>query len=195
MLYSKKSSLSPVAALILGCLLLATTSFAIGSGKSDEEKADEKKTKAIEVYDDGVMYLEKARFTAELGDSAFAFNYRATSDAKAKKAFEKAVDRFKEATKLDPTMKEAFNNLGYAYRKLGKLDESLAAYQSALALDSSFAQAREYLGETYLALDQLDKAEEQYQWLLSIESPYADTLSGAINMYKLREINAKLKDK
>ena len=196
MAHGKVRSTTSAAVLVAGYLLLASASFAIGSGKeSEEEKATKNQRKAVEAYNDGVNYLEKARFSAQLGDSAFAYNYRATSDAKARKSFEKAVSRFKDASSLDPTMKEAFNNLGYAYRKLGKLEESLTAYQTALAIDSNFAQAREYLGETFLALDQLGQATEQYNWLATVKSPYADTLGNAIKLYKLQAIRSKMNGK
>lgn len=182
--------------ILLGLIVLfGVPAYGIGSDKSDEEKAAEKQQKAVKVYNEGVLRMQEARAAAAQGDSAFAYNYRATSDAKATKAFEKAVDKFREATKLDPSMKEAFNNLGYSYRKLGKLEESLAAYTAALALDSAFAQAREYLGETYLALGQLEKAEQQHTWLTSHNSAYADSLSSAIQLYRLQEINKKMNGK
>jgi len=173
----------PLVTLLL--LALAASSFAIGSGKSDEEKAAEKKKEAVKNYNEGVEYMEEAREIATVGDSAFAYNYRATSSDKAEKKYKKAIDKFKDAVDKDPVMVEAYNNLGYCYRKIGKLEESLKAYKNALKIDDSFAQAREYLGETYLAMGEMAKAEEQLAWLTKAESPYADTLQASINLYKL----------
>lgn len=181
--------------IVAAMLLLFTVGHVVAAGsssKSDDDKAEPKRS-TIE-YNKGVEHLDKARAIGMKGDSAFAFNYRATSDAKARKEFEKAAERFENAIKLNPSMKEAHNNLGYTYRKLGKLEESLAAYRAALKLDGSFAQAREYLGETFLAMNMPDSAQSQLAILQKAESAYADTLGLAIEKYKLEQIDRKMKE-
>jgi tetratricopeptide (TPR) repeat protein len=166
---------------------------AIGSSsKSPEEKAADDAKKAVNEYNDGVKHMDKANQILIVGDSAFAYNYRATSDAKAQREYKKAVKKFKKAIDIKPDMKEAYNNLGYCYRKLGELDKSIKAYTNALRLDPNFAQAREYLGETYLALNRLDKANEQLSHLTELKSPYADTLLQSIKMYELIEFSEKI---
>ena len=47
---------------------------------------------------------------------------------------------------------------GYAYRKLGDYDRSLAHYDRALALNPHNMNALEYLGEAYLELDRPEDA-------------------------------------
>lgn len=178
--------------LIIG-LTVTSNLLAIGSSsKSPEEKAAEESKKALKEYNDGVKHMDKANQILIVGDSAFAYNYRATSDAKAQKEYNEAVKNFKAAIDLKPDMKEAYNNLGYCYRKLGDLDNSLKAYINALRLDPDFAQAREYLGKTFLALKNLDKANEQLKYLTELKSPYADTLLQSIKMYELIEISEKI---
>lgn len=181
-----------VALLMLAMVLPA---HAIGSSSADkpEQTAADREKEAVAVYNKGVEQMAKAKSIAAAGDSTFAFNYRATSDAKARKQYEKAVDSFRDALRLKPSMKEAHNNLGYVYRKLGKLRESLTAYRAALASDSLFAQAREYLGETFLALNHLDSAVAQHSWLVQASSPYADSLQLAIDLYRLQQLNEKIK--
>jgi hypothetical protein len=99
---SKRLSNLPliIAGAILALSLLTSPSvYALGSGeKSPEEEKAEQGKKAVKEYNDGVKEMQNARAIAQKGDSAFAYNYRATSDAKAKKAFEKAVAHFTEAT-------------------------------------------------------------------------------------------------
>jgi tetratricopeptide (TPR) repeat protein len=85
-------------------------------------------------------------------------------------------------------MAEAYNNLGYCYRKLGKLDESLKAYENALMLKPDFALAREYRGEAYLALGQLEKANAEFEYLIQLQSPYADTLARSIETFQLGQM-------
>ena len=185
---------------VITCLLTILALAALASGvaasgsksKTPEEKAAEKDKVAVRKYNDGVEHMQKAREIGMKGDSAFAFNYRATADAKAKKEFEKAVGDFHKAIDLKPNMIEAHNNLGYCFRKLGMLDESLAAYDAALAIDSTYPQAHEYRGETFLALGKLDRAEAERAFLASVKSPYADTLGMAIDMYKLKEVGKRM---
>lgn len=184
-----------IVAALLSLLFTAGHVVASGSSsKSDEDDAATQQKKATAEYNKGVAHLDKARAIGLKGDSAFAYNYRATSDAKARKEFEKAAERFENAIKLNPSMKEAHNNLGYTCRKLGKLDESLAAYRAALKLDGSFARAREYLGETFLAMNMPDSAQTQLAILQKAESAYADTLGFAIEKYKLEQIDRKMKE-
>lgn len=178
---------------IVTILTIHSTTFAFGSKeKSPEEQAAEKDKKATQSYNEGVKRMEKAKQIISGGDSTYAFNYRATSDAKAKKEYEKAVDKFKTTIELKPDMAEAFNNLGYCYRKLDKLPLSLENYHKALELSPGFPQAHEYLGETFLAMDSLKLAQGQLQMLQELKSPYADTLLKSIELYKLAKVNERL---
>lgn len=184
--------------LLLGAialtLTLSGTSPAFGSGEKTPEEAAELIKKATKEYNKGVKHMDKARKQAQKGDSTYAFNYRATTAAKTKNEYKKAVKRFNKAIKHNDEFPEAFNNLGYCYRKLGKLEESLEAYSKALKLNPDFPQAIEYLGETFLALDSLGRANEQLTKLKSLKSSYADTLSKSIGLYRLAQVNKKLEN-
>jgi tetratricopeptide (TPR) repeat protein len=177
----------------LWCALTTADVRAIGSGEKhpDKEAADNLK-KATAEYNKGVKHLEKAQAILAKGDSAYAFNYRATSDAKASKELQKAMERFAAAVSLDKRLKEAWNNLGYCHRKLGSLEESIRCYNEAIALDSNYVQAREYRGETYLALGNFDNAMQELYFLKRVKSPYADTLAASIEFYNLERIRIKL---
>ncbi len=189
-----KSIVILIVALVLA-MILSGTAFAFGSGeKTPEEKAAELIKKATKEYNKGVKHMDKARKQAQKGDSTYAFNYRATTEAKTKKEYQKAVKRFNKAIKYNAEFPEAHNNLGYCYRKLGKLEESLDEYSKALKLNPDFAQALEYLGETFLALDSLSAANEQLQKLKTLESIYADTLSRSIELYRLAQVKIKLEN-
>lgn len=190
---------SAIAALLLIFSLSASLAYASGSDEKEPEKSPEAKRqetlqKANKHYNEGVGFMKTAKEKAAVADSNFAFNYRATSDAKAKREYEKAVGEFKEAIKLQPEMAEAHNNLGYCYRKLGSLEVSLNHYMLALSIDSTFEQAREYLGETYLAMDSLSSARSQHTWLQKHESAYADTLARSIELYQLKNVSEKMQE-
>lgn len=175
--------------------IIALIPATISAGASDDAKVEPKKdneTEALDEFNSGLAHMKKAQSILEVGDSSFAYNYRATSDAKAVREYEKAVANFKAAVALKPDIKEAHNNLGYCYRKLGNFEKSIEHYMKALKLDKNFAQAREYLGETYLAMDSMKLAEEQLAKLKELKSPYADTLANSIQLYNLKEVSKKM---
>jgi tetratricopeptide (TPR) repeat protein len=168
---------------------VASTAMAFKSEKkTPQEQAAENERNATKAYNDGVNALDAGNQAGASADSAYAFNYRAAPDAKARKQYEKAVDKFKKAVGLKPDMPESWNNLGYCYRKLGKLDASLQAYDKALELKKDFAQAYEYRGETFLALGQLDKAQADLDMLHQLKSSYADVLAKSIEVYQLEKV-------
>lgn len=157
--------------------------------KTPEQKAAESEKKAVSVYNDGVKHMDAARSIGAKTDSTYAYNYRATSDEKAHKEFVKAIDKFTESIALNPKMPEAYNNLGFCYRKIGMLKESLSAYGKAIDLKSDFTQAHEYRGETYLALGDLTSAQGDLDFLKQVKSPYADTLAKSIEVFQLEKFN------
>ncbi|OED44614.1 hypothetical protein AB833_01085 [Chromatiales bacterium (ex Bugula neritina AB1)] len=55
---------------------------------------------------------------------------------------------------------DAWNLLGYASRKDGKLQKSAEAYEKALAIDPNHKGALAYQGELFLALGQRARAED-----------------------------------
>ena len=192
-MYVKLNKIIGLLIIFTAIMTIHSTTFAFGSKeKTPEEQAAENEKKAISQYNDGVKHMDKAKAIVSTGDSTYAFNYRATSDAKAKKEYDKSVKNFTTAVEIKPDFPEAFNNLGYCYRKLDKLPLSLEAYQKALELQPEFPQAREYLGETFLAMDSLHLALGQLQLLQELKSPYADTLLKSIEVYKLTKVNDKL---
>ncbi len=177
--------------LALAALLAAGPLHASGSKeKTPAGKASDEASKAIGVYNEGVTRMERADAIGLKTNVAHAYDYSATPDGKAIREYEQAVASFGKAIALDPKMKEAHNNLGYCYRKLGKLKESLASYDQAIALDPAFAQAREYRGETYLALGQVDKAEGELAELNRLKSRYAGQLEKSIGLYRERQAQA-----
>jgi tetratricopeptide (TPR) repeat protein len=69
------------------------------------------------------------------------------------------VDHMTEAVEQRPWHDDAYNLMGFAYRKLGDYDRALQAYDRALALNPHHRGALEYLGEAYLELDQPARAQ------------------------------------
>ncbi len=178
-------------ALVAVALLVAGPLYAMGSKpKAPAEAAGDEARKATAVYNEGVAKMEHADALGLKANPAHGYDYSATPNGQAIREYEQAVADFSKAVAIDAKLKEAHNNLGYCYRRLGKLKESLASYDTAIALDHDFAQAREYRGETYLALGQVDKAEGELAVLKGLKSRYAAQLEQSIGLYREREAQA-----
>lgn len=172
-------------------LLAASPLLAAGSPpKPSQNHADDTAMRAAVAYNDGVKKMQRADAMGVQKSATFTYDYAAAPDGKALREYEGAIADFTRALSYNGKMKEAHNNLGYCLRRVGKLPESLAAYDKAIELDPDFAQAREYRGETYLALAQPDKAEAELAALKELKSKYAEQLQQAITMYRDREAQA-----
>jgi tetratricopeptide (TPR) repeat protein len=82
--------------------------------------------------------------------------------------YAEAIPLLQKVVADNPRDADAWNYLGFASRKLGKLDEALGYYEKALKLDPRHKGAHEYLGELYLMMKNLPKAEEQLTLLKGI---------------------------
>ncbi len=159
-------------ALIAGALMLATplawplpsgalptpTTPGTASATAQESAHD---AAAVAVYNAGVELLKRAdQLDAAAAGQADAA--RAKTEQGAHAAYTEARAKFQEATQRDPSLPEAWNNLGYARRKLGDYESALAAYARALALRPDYPEALEYRGEAYLRMNRIDDAKQAY---------------------------------
>ncbi|MBM3534443.1 MAG: tetratricopeptide repeat protein [Alphaproteobacteria bacterium] len=73
--------------------------------------------------------------------------------------YAEAIPLLDKVVKADAKNADAFNQLGYAHRKLNKLPEARAHYDKALEINPEHKGALEYQGEMFLMLDDLKSAE------------------------------------
>jgi Flp pilus assembly protein TadD len=111
--------------------------------------------------------------------------------AKAAKAGEyaAALKRLEKAVIENSRDANAWNYMGYSYRKLKQFDQALVAYQKALAIDPEHHGANEYLGELYLETGKLAQAKERLKVLDSacfFGCREYDTLKSAIAAYEAK---------
>lgn len=81
-------------------------------------------------------------------------------DAWEQRDWDGVVLHMSAAAASDPGADMVWTRLGYAYRRQGAYDQSLAAYGKALALNPSNRGALEYLGEAYLQMGKVDEARQ-----------------------------------
>jgi tetratricopeptide (TPR) repeat protein len=126
-------------------------------------------------YNVGYEDFEKAQATEAAAAKLTGAPAKA-AQAQALQSYATARKQFEAATKADPSLKEAWNLVGYTSRRLGEYDKSLAAYERALALNPTYSEAIEYRAEAYLALNRLDDAKAAYLTLLANARPHAAVL-------------------
>ena len=73
--------------------------------------------------------------------------------------YEAAVRILEKVNRKKPGNADVLNMLGYAHRRLGRMETALDFYQEALAIEPRHLGANEYLGELYLLTGKLDLAE------------------------------------
>jgi tetratricopeptide (TPR) repeat protein len=103
--------------------------------------------------------------------------------AKIAKGLENAAADLERAVKNDPNLFQAWSELGFTYRKMGKFKESLEAYDKALSLSPDYTPALEYRAEAYLGLNRIDEARKTYTDLFSGDRPRADALLIAMKSF------------
>jgi tetratricopeptide (TPR) repeat protein len=155
-----------------------------------EQKEAAKKASAVELYDAGYAEIDKA---AEAIDEAITLeaagdekSLAAASKARstASKHAKKAIEKFTKSTELIPEYHEAWNMLGYSYRKTGQVGKAFEAYAVALKLQPEYEPAHEYLGEAHLVAGNVDKAREELEWLKARKSREAAALELAIQRHE-----------
>jgi Flp pilus assembly protein TadD len=151
-----------------------------------EQKALALKQQAEELYDKGYAEVDHA---AEEIEQAVKLEAReepnSTKQAQklresSTKHYRKAIEKFLKATELAPTYHEAWNMLGYSYRKTGQIGNAFKAYDACLKLQPDYEPAHEYLGEAYIVSGDMDKARAELEWLKSHKSDLAGRLELAI---------------
>jgi Tfp pilus assembly protein PilF len=83
-----------------------------------------------------------------------------------------AIERCRQALKINPNFADARNNLGNALARRGRFDEAIAQYQKALQVRPDYAEAHYNLGIALAGRGQVDEAVAQYQKALEIQPDY-----------------------
>lgn len=100
--------------------------------------------------------------------------------ARVSKDWATAVAAFRRAVDLRADFADAWNELGYALRNVGRYQESLEAYDVALRLRPNFPEALEYLGEAYVKLGRIDDARRVLDRLRPLDRKRAEELAAEI---------------
>jgi tetratricopeptide (TPR) repeat protein len=179
------SSRSKIAGLLLAFVAISQLSGG-ANGVPAPAPAGKPKTPeeaAAAAYNKGLEHRTRAMKaeTAAAKDTRAAD--RAKNEAKAREEYVNAFTAFTQATELSPASPQAWNGLGFAYRKLGDFANALDSYDRALKLAPNFPDAIEYRGEAYLGLNRVDEAKEAYLALFAIDRKQAELLMKAMTAW------------
>ena len=133
-------------------------------------------------YNSGIDHKDKG-LKLELKAATETAKDQSKDLSKAKSEYEKALKDFKRAADLVPGLYQAYNGMGFAYRKTGDYAKALEMYDKALALKPGFPDAIEYRGEAYLGLNRVDDAKQAYLEILAADRKQADTLMAAMQKW------------
>ena len=91
------------------------------------------------------------------------------SNADYKVKVDQAVPLIEEALALDPDNPYYIDSLGWAYFRLGRLDDARGQLEKAIALGGGESEVLEHLGDVYLAMARKGDAKSQYQKALQLD--------------------------
>jgi tetratricopeptide (TPR) repeat protein len=83
--------------------------------------------------------------------------------------YETAIEKYKEAVKIDPYFAFAWDNLGISYRKINKFKEAIEAYKKSLEIDPKGITPLQNLAVAYQYTKEYDKAVEVYKSLIALK--------------------------
>lgn len=151
-----------------------------GSMQSSQRVKLTPQQNAVASYQDGIKHRDKAVKYEEKVALETRDKQRAKLQKKIEKEYGKAIKDFESAIEYFPDFYEVHGSLGYALRKVGRFDDSLAAYNASLKINPSYGDAIEYRGEAFLGLNRIDDAKEAYMVLFQNEPPLAKQLLTAM---------------
>ena len=94
--------------------------------------------------------------------------------------YAEAIESYKAAIEIDPTLSKPHNNLGLAYAATSKINEAAAEFAEAVRLKPDYAEAHYNLGVAYLQLGKKKDAQNEQQMLMKLKSELAAKLDSFI---------------
>jgi tetratricopeptide (TPR) repeat protein len=147
---------------------------------------------AIDAYNIGYAAILRADHSQALAEASTDVKEKTEAERAARDSYKESLSHFEAAVRLDASMHEAYTYLGYANRKLGNYDKSLAAYQQALKIFPDYPHAIEYQGQAFLGLNRLDEARFNYLRLYALNKGQAAKLLAAMRAWVAAHQNSSI---
>jgi tetratricopeptide (TPR) repeat protein len=129
-------------------------------------------------YDSAIICYKNALKTDSLDKATY---YSLAWCYNAKKEYEKTIPYGIKALEIDNNYRQAYNELGHAYRRAGKFAEAIAQFRKNRSI-SVVDLAILYSGFCYTELKDKEGALKEYEELKKINEKMATSLKKAIDM-------------
>jgi tetratricopeptide (TPR) repeat protein/predicted Ser/Thr protein kinase len=96
----------------------------------------------------------------------------------------KAIPHFRKAVEIDPLYKEAYNQLAYAYDKIGDLDNAIWAINEYIALAPDEANPYDSRGDLYAYNGRIEEALESYRRASAVKPMFSTWKEGNMYLFK-----------
>ncbi len=103
-----------------------------------------------------------------------------------KKIFDKALEEFNKALKLDPNYAPVYNHLGYLYSDMGKFNEAIEYFKKYATLSPGDANPFDSMAEIYFIMGNLSEALSKYREALDVKPDFGSEWRIAY-IYALKE--------
>jgi len=90
------------------------------------------------------------------------------------KDYQKAIESYKEAIRIEPDYADAYSLLGLAYTDLGDYQKAIESYKELVRIKPDYAEAHRSLGIAYGGIKDFQKAIESHKEAIRIKPDYAD---------------------
>jgi tetratricopeptide (TPR) repeat protein len=172
---------------LIAAPVIASGSSGGGMGSAPMPSMQQKSPhdQAVDYYNNAERRIDGLTRTHDEMKAAAATDPQKAAKLQARlaKGLENAAADLERAVKNDPGLFQAWSELGFTYRKMGRYKESLEAYDKALQISPDYTPALEYRAEAYLGLNRLDEAKKTYTDLFSGDRPKADALLLSMKSY------------
>ncbi len=164
----------------------------LGKSKPESESEREFKEETKEL-DKRVEATENSKPTDEL--TAWDYFRKGNRAALDEKDYNKAIDNYNMALKLNPEYAEAYYFRGYAYYELKDYGKAIEDYSKAIKLNPEYEVVYHFRGITYRLLKEYDKAIEDYNKAIELNPREANVYysRGFVYAY-LKEYDKAIED-
>lgn len=101
--------------------------------------------------------------------------------------YEESMAWYEKAIRLNYADKrKAYNNLGVALTRLGRLNEAVEAFKRSIELDPLYHEAHNNIGETYKFLGEYDRALESYEQAVRLSPEFVPARWNRSMLYLLK---------
>jgi lipoprotein NlpI len=139
----------------------------------------------ISLISSAVVVVAATLFVAYRANEAVAF-YNRGNAYEAKAQYDRAIEDFDQAIRLDPRYAPAFYNRGNAYQANAEYDRAIEDYDQAIRLNPKYTFAFYNRGNAYAAKAQYDHAIEDYDQAIRLDPKYAFAFITRGNAYKAK---------